>query len=120
MKTYKASLLNAMTLLIFGLWGALPFITGDGSPTALIPVIFGLIFIVCNNGLKKENKVISHLIVMLTLIVCIALFMPLMKAFGRADSLAIMRISVMIVSSMFAIVTFIKSFISARRNKSSE
>jgi hypothetical protein len=43
-----------------------------------------------------------------------------MKAFGRADSLAIMRISVMIVSSMFAIVTFIKSFISARRNKSSE
>ena len=58
MKAYKLSFVNAITLICFGLWG---YIDVNFSPTALIPVIFGIIILLLNPGLKKENKIISHL-----------------------------------------------------------
>ena len=53
MKPHKISFVNAVTLISFGLWG---YIDVDYSPTALIPVVFGVIILALSSGLKKENK----------------------------------------------------------------
>ena len=34
------------------------------SPTALIPVGFGTVLILCTPGVKKQNKVIAHVAVL--------------------------------------------------------
>ena len=52
--------LNSIVLIAVGAWGYLDY-TDVQSPTALIPVGFGVILFLCNNGLKKENKIISHI-----------------------------------------------------------
>ena len=61
MKPHKISFVNAITLISFGLWG---YIDVDYSPTALIPVIFGVIILILNPGLKRENKVVAHIVVL--------------------------------------------------------
>ena len=117
MKPYKSNFLNSIVLIFVGAWGAYPymFLGGDGSPTSLIPIFFGIILLVFNSGIKKENKIISHIVVLLTLVIFVSLLMPLKGAIGRSDSTAILRVSLMLISSLLAIITFIKSFIDARR-----
>ena len=44
--------------------------------------------------------------------------MPLKGAFGREDSMAILRVVLMILSSALSMVAFVRSFIAARKNKS--
>ena len=61
-------------------WGYLS--SASPSPTALIPLFFGVALLLCYPGIKKENKIIAHVAVLLTLIVLVALFMPLKGAIG--------------------------------------
>ena len=88
------------------------------SITALIPLFFGLTLVLCYQGIKTQNKVISHVAVLLTLVVLFALFMPLKGAIGRSDTLATVRVALMIVTSALSMGYFIKSFIDARKEKS--
>ncbi|MAZ58730.1 MAG: hypothetical protein CMP56_04945 [Flavobacteriales bacterium] len=119
MKPHKANLINSLILIILGFWGAFPFIMHQtGSATSLIPIIFGILLILLNPGLKKECKIRSHIVVLLTIVILISLFMPLKGAIERTDTTAIIRIIIMMVSSLFATFTFIKSFIAARKQKS--
>ena len=109
------SLVSSLILIIMSGWGYLS--SASPSPTALIPLFFGVALLLCYPGIKKENKIIAHIAVLLTLIVLVALFMPLKGAFGRDDSMAITRISVMIIGSAMSMTAFIRSFIAARKNK---
>ena len=103
--------LNSIVLIALGLWGYIDV----QSPTALIPVGFGVILILCNNGLKKENKIISHIAVLLTLVILLALVgMRLPKSID-AGGLGLFRVSAMIVTSVLSMVAFILSFIKARK-----
>ncbi len=113
MKPFQANLVNAAVLIILGLWGYL----GSETPsaTALIPVGFGVIFALATPPFKKENKVVAHIIVLLTLLIIIALFMPLRGALGRGDTIAAARVGIMIATSIVAMVIYIKSFIDARK-----
>ena len=70
-----ASLVNALTLIIFGAWGY--FASTDGSITALIPVVFGIALLAMNKGVKNENKVIAHIAVVLTVLILFGLLKPL-------------------------------------------
>ncbi len=114
MKAHIISMINAYTLIIMGAWGY-----WDGSSkTALIPVIFGVLILILNNGVKHENKVQAHIVVVLTLLVAIALLAkPLPAAMGREDTMSIIRIGLMVLTSLLALYAFIKSFIAARKNK---
>ena len=113
MKTYQANLLNSIVLIIIGLWGYFEVV----SPTALIPVFFGLVLLLCNVGVKKENKVIAHIVVLLTLLLLVALVgMRLPKSLD-SGGLGLIRVIAMISTSTIAMVTFIKSFIANRKNK---
>ena len=118
MKAHTASLINAVLLIVLPLWGYLSSETP--SKTALIPAGIGIILLVMNPGVKKENKVIAHIAVLLTLLILIALIKPLMGAVGRGDSLAILRLALMIISTALAMVFFVKSFIDARKRREKE
>jgi len=106
--------LNSIVLIAIGVWGYLDY-TDVQSPTALIPVGFGVILFLCNNGLKKENKIISHIAVLLTLVILFALVgMRLPKSLD-AGGLGLYRVLAMILTSVLSMVAFVISFINARK-----
>ena len=113
MRAHVASLVNGVILIGFGLWGYL----GSETPskTALIPVAFGVVLFPLYKGIKKENKIVAHIAVLLTLLILAGLVKPLTAAMGRGDGMAIMRVSVMMLSTVIALAAFIKSFIDVRR-----
>jgi hypothetical protein len=115
MNAHKASLINAILLITLSLWGY--FSPETPSITALIPAFVGAILIAINNGVKKENKVIAHIAVVLTLVILFGLIKPLLGAVDRSDNLAILRVLIMIISTIMAMIYFIKSFIQARKNR---
>ena len=110
MNAHTASLVNAILLISVGGWGYLE----SGSPTSLIPVVIGTILVILNKGIKKQNKIVAHIAVLVTLL-GFALVMPLMKAIEDGRSDAILRILIMLSSSVYAMVFFVRSFIQARK-----
>ena len=112
MKPFQANLINAVILIGLGLWGY--FGSETPSPTALIAPAFGVLLLLMTPGLRKENKIIAHIVVVLTLLLLIALVKPLT---GDGDQLAKMRVGVMMFSCLVATAVFIKSFIDARKAK---
>tara|TARA_B100001173_G_scaffold82281_1_gene70301 strand:- start:50 stop:394 length:345 start_codon:yes stop_codon:yes gene_type:complete len=114
MKPHKISFVNAITLISFGLWG---YIDVDYSPTALIPVIFGIIILILNPGLKRENKVVAHIVVLLTFLILGGLVKPLMSTLEIGNTMGITRVSLMMLSTLMALIVFIKSFIANRSKK---
>ncbi len=115
MKAHSASLINALLLIIMSGWGY--FAASKPSLTILIPAGVGVVLLACYGGVKRENRVIAHIAVLLTLLIFIALFMPMNGAIGRGDPMAIFRVGVMLVSTLVALIFFIRSFIEARRTR---
>ena len=115
MKASLSSLLNAIILISMGLWGY--FESESKAITALIPVIIGTILLLVNKGVKNENKALAHVAVLLTFLIMFGLVKPLLGAFERENTYAVIRVLLMIISSLWAMISFIKSFISARKNK---
>lgn len=115
MKANSVSLVNSLILITMGLWG---YFESDSRPiTALIPVIVGLVLLIINGGVKKENKIAAHVAVLLTLIIIIGLVRPFLGTLERGNITGIIRVSLMILTSLWAMITFIRSFISARKAK---
>ena len=115
MKPYQANLINAAVLIVLGLWGY--FSSESPSPTALIPVAFGAIFAIATPPFKKDNKIVAHIIVLLTFLLILALFMPLRGALERGDTSAALRVGLMVISSLAALVVYIMSFVKVRRER---
>lgn len=113
MNAYVANILNAFVLICMSLWGYLS--SESPSATALIPVAFGIILLIMSYGIKKENKIIAHVAVVLTLLIIISFLKPLSGALGRSDNMAMMRVGAMMLTSLIAMFYFIKSFIDARK-----
>mgnify|MGYP001252966322 FL=1 len=116
MQTYQANLLNSLTLILFGIWG---YIDRDYSVTALIPVFFGILLLLCNQGIKKENKIISHIAVAATLLIVVALFItrmePTILEYKKEVYNPSIRLFAMLLTGTLAMIAFIKSFIQARK-----
>lgn len=113
MKPYIASLINALTLIFLGLLGY--FLSVTPSFTAFIPVIIGGVLLILNPAFKKENKIVAHIAVLLTFIILLGLVMPLKGAIQRMDIPALIRVVVMLFTTVWALITFVKSFKDARR-----
>jgi hypothetical protein len=112
MKTHQANLLNAVALIAMPLWSY--YTSLNPSPTALIPIVFGIVLLALNNGVKLENKTQAHVAVVVTLIALLALFKPMTGALDRRDNLAVFRVAVMMVTGLLAMAYFMKSFRDAR------
>ena len=121
MTAHKASLINAITLIIMGIWGLIninpEILSGTiDNKSPFIPITLGFLIALCYSGIKSSNKLIAHIAVLLT-VISFANLMPLFKAIsdGRID--AAIRVLLMVLSSLFAMIFFVKNFI-ANRNKS--
>ena len=114
MNPAKANLVNSLCLVGVGLWGYFEV----SSPTALIPVGFGVLLLLCYMVLSKKpelNKLVSHIAVTLTLIILAALVgMRLPKSLD-SGGVGLIRVVMMIITCSIAMIAFIKSFIDARR-----
>ena len=114
MKPFQINLINGIVLIAMGLWGY--FSAGeDASPTAFIPVAFGALFLIATPLFKKGNKVIVHIIVLLTFLLIFALFMPFKGRMEAEDTIGMARVGLMILTSIVAMVIYVKSFIDARK-----
>lgn len=114
MKPYIVNLVNAIILIILGIWGYLASETP--SLTALIPVLIGIILVSITSGFRNGHRVWVHVAVVLTFLVLVGLVKPLLGVIGREDSLGLARVLVMMLSSLFAFLVFLRSFINARIN----
>ena len=111
MNATKANLINSISLIAFGLWGYFEVT----SPTALIPVGFGVVLLLCYNGVKTQNKIIAHIAVLLTLVILLALIGMRLPKSIESGGLGLFRVLVMCATSLTAMVYFVRSFIEARR-----
>jgi hypothetical protein len=111
MKPYLANLINALTLIVVGGWAYLD----KDAPTALIPVFMGAYLWYATDKLKAEDKTIAHIVVLLTFLIIIGLFMPLRRELRLDDTMGVIQTLIMLSSSIFALVIFIRNFMEARK-----
>ncbi len=108
-----ANLIAGIVLVAMSGWS---YIASDTpSPTMLIPAAAGLILLLCQPGVKAENKLVAHIAVVVALLIFLALFMPLAGSISRGDPLAIFRVGAMSLASLVALIAFVRSFIAARK-----
>lgn len=117
MKATSANLFNAIVLIAAGIYGYFLILTPEGTraPTALIPAAFGLLFLIFQKGVASSNKIISHVVVILTLLllaVCSKQFFGI-PTWGAKKYLFL----ICIISNAVALIAFIGSFIEARKNR---
>ena len=100
MNATKANLINSISLITIGMWGYFDVL----SPTALIPVSIGVFLLACYSGVKNQNKVISHIAVLLTFIILIALVgMRLPKSIDKGGT-GLIRVVFMILTCTFSML----------------
>ena len=116
MKPFHITFINALTLIVMGLWGY--FSATDPSLTALISVFAGIILLILTRGVRDANRTIAHITVIITLIMLIALIKPLSGSIARNDSAAVARVLVMMLTCAIALIVYIKSFIDVRKQRS--
>ncbi len=117
MKAATANFLNALVLITAGLYGYFGVTASDGSHsyTALIPAAFGLLFLGLQKGVASANKVIAHIVVLLTALLLVMCIMRFMKV-DEWDTKKYIFLAC-IISNAVALIAFIGSFAAARRNK---
>ena len=107
----KATLTTSIILIFMSILSY----TIKSSPTALIPLAFSVLMLICYYFYDKNNKVFAHIILFLLILVFVALFMPLNKRIDAEDIWGIFRVSMMQLASLYAIICFVFSFIEARK-----
>ncbi|NQX84410.1 MAG: hypothetical protein HRT67_00550 [Flavobacteriaceae bacterium] len=118
MKPFVASFINAIILISLGLWAY--FSSESPSVTSLIPVFVGVVLLLISPGVKKEAKIPAHIAVVLTLVVFLGLIKALMGALDRNNTVAVIRVVIMLLSTAIALITFIRSFIEVRKQRALE
>ncbi len=113
MKPHFVNLINGITLVVLGGWA---YMSKD-APTALIPVFIGAILWLQTDKIKAGDKTAAHIAVGLTVLAVFGLMMPLRREANMGDTMGVLRSSFMLLSSLFAVFVFAKSFIEARQAK---
>lgn len=109
----SANLINALALCVLPIWAYLE--SPEPSLTAFIPFAFGAALLLCQPGVKSQNKAIAHIAALLTFAVFVALFMPLSSRLDGSDPFGLARVTVMMLTSLIAMIAFIASFRAARK-----
>ena len=114
MNTYKTTVFGSIFIIIISTWGA---IEASFSPTAFIPLVIAVLLLLCSKGVKQENKIIAHVAVLLALLCFLGLFMALKGTLDRNNLTGTYRVISMIIASGIILVSYINSFIQARRKE---
>lgn len=103
----KASLLNAAALIGLSLWAY--FANGMSSETTLIPVAFGALLLGHHQWLKGGSRVALAIVILLTAIIAVALWTPLSGAINKGEVLPVIRVGIMMATSVFALLMLLRS-----------
>ena len=114
MSAYKTTIFGSSIILLISTWGA---VESSFSPTSFIPLFIAVLLLLCAKGVKKENKVIAHIAVLLALLCFLGLFMALKGTLERDNAIATYRVAAMIIISGIILVSYINSFVQARRKR---
>lgn len=115
MNPQKANLINAITLILVGLWGYVSV----ASATALIPVGFGLVLLCCYGIIMAKpgsKKIVAHIAILFTLILLFALAGVRLPKSLATGGFGLARVLIMISTCLLAIGYFIKNFIDNKKN----
>ncbi|MBE0650375.1 MAG: hypothetical protein IH595_05995 [Bacteroidales bacterium] len=115
MKAHSASLINSVALVVIGLWDYIA--SQILSSTNMVPVAAGIILLFLYNGIKKEDKIIAHIAVVITLLVFLSLIKPFAEAVETNDKTVLIQNLILMLTGLLSIVYFVKSFIDARKNR---
>jgi hypothetical protein len=114
------NLIYSLLLIVTGITGfVLRYIESDDLQyTALIPSVFGIILLSLGQGIKRENKIVSHVAVMLTLILVV--FALVMLIINSGDGMLATRkgiIFMIILTSSFVVLgIYITRFIRIKKS----
>ena len=112
MKTYVISAINALTLILIGIWGY--SVSENPSFTAFIPVIIGAVLLLFVRGVKNHVKISLVIASILTFVVLAGLIKPLTGAMDRSDSASIARVVAMMITTVIALIYLVKELITKR------
>ena len=122
-KIYRVNLIYSIIIIAAGIFGLLAryFEQGDWKFTALIPAVFGLVLLFMTGGMKRQNRIVSHLVVVRTLVLAIMVTVMMILNLGEGSGIdrKIAIFMVIIAASIVALGYYIASFVAARRNKDS-
>ena len=116
MTTKTANIINSISLVLMGIWGFIDV----SSPTALIPLVFGVLIFICyllSQQSKKLNLIFAHVAILLTILILFALIGTRLPKSIDEGGVGLVRLIIMIGTCTFSIFIFFKSFIEARKNK---
>lgn len=122
-KIYRVNLIYSLLLIIAGFYGFVAHYmdTGEWPVTALIPVLFGGILLPMTGSIRKSNRIIAHIAVVLTLLmgvmVTVMLIINLNSGTPFTRKMAIFL--VILAASLIALGFYVASFIAARKNRAS-
>ncbi len=98
MKTYGWIALNGLILIGFGLWAYFGSATPSG--TAFIPVGLGVLQLALLPAVTKDKKLAIRLMLILCVLIIGGLTKPLLGALDKNSTLALLRVSIMIIMSI--------------------
>ncbi len=114
MNAHKATILNGITLVLMSVWSYF----ATQSPSVFVSTAFGVVFLLLAPGIKRESSLIAHIAVVLVVVYILALFNPLRGTIERGNVAGTIRVGLMMLTSVVALVYYVKSFIDARRARS--
>ena len=112
-----ANLINAAALITLSLWAYVA--NGMSSEPTLIPVAFGLLLLGHHLWLKGGSRVALAIVIILTMIIAYALWTPLSSSIDKREALPIIRVGIMMTTSILALIVLVRSvFVGRNRSKS--
>lgn len=111
----------SLLLITLGLYGlfARYFEMGDWQITSLIPAFFGLILLTMTSGIKKENTIISHIAVVLTIVMAGMVSYLFISKLG-SDFNGSRKFFIFLITGLASYIAFgiyLAGFISKKKNK---
>ena len=113
MQASTLSLLNAFALIAISLWAYVA--NGFSSESTLIPVGFGVLLLACQPWLRKNDRWVTAIAALLTLVIFIALFAPLTSSIDKGLILPVIRVGLMQLATAIALAALIMAFVRAFR-----
>lgn len=122
-KIHRINLTYSLLLIVSGLFGFTAHYveTGVWAFTALIPVLFGGILLPMTGGIRKNNRIIAHVVVVLTLVMGVMATVMLINNLnaGNAFNRKMAIFVVILAASLIALGFYIASFVAARKDRAS-
>ena len=112
MTAATANLINACALIALSLWAYIA--NGMSSETTLIPTGFGVLLLGHHLWLKAGSRVALYIVLLLTLIIAYALWTPLASSIDKGALPPILRVGVMMATSVIALFCLARSIFKRR------